>query len=229
MKARNAILISTLLVFGLAALILFLTVPEERLDTAVFWIAFSFAIPVNLIALECFTLWGFAKGGSGFVKIPTAFYTSGIFAFILLVTGLLFAYLDVVNVTWPIIVFALITVVYIIAAIYAVLGAGYMGSVEKVVHEKRMFIKMLEADLADCEIKATLPATRAAIAKLKDNVRFSDPMSHASLAGVEGSISSLVYEIGADLDANPAEDLTAKLERAEALLASRNNRCKMLK
>ena len=240
MKSRNAILVSTLLVFGLAALILFLTIPEERLDSSVFWLAFSFAIPVNFIAMASLTVWAFGKSGSQFVKLPTALYISGGFAAALLVIGFAFMYLDVTKTTWPIIIFVGLTVAYVILTVYAVLGTGYMASVEKQVAEKRLFIKMLEADVLDCVAKSTDPATQAALRAFADKIRFSDPMSHASLSAIENDISSLVFEISRDLseisesdgkqvsDA-PRTDVIAKIRRAEAMLASRNNRCIMLK
>ena len=229
MKSRNAILVSTLLVFGLAALILFLTIPEERLDSSVFWLSFAFAIPVNFIAMASLTVWAFAKSGSQFAKLPTALYISGGFAAALLVIGFAFMYLDVTNTTWPIIIFVGLTVAYVILTVYAVLGTGYMASVEKQVAEKRLFIKMLEADVLDCVAKSSDPATQAALRAFADKIRFSDPMSHASLSAIENDISSLIFEISADLSESPEADVIAKIRRAEAMLASRNNRCIMLK
>lgn len=240
MKARNAILISSLLVFGLAALILFLTIPEARLEAAVFWIAFSFSIPVNFLAMSALTVWAFARSGSQFAKLPTALYIECGFAAVLLAVGFFFMYLDITDTTWPIILFATITVAYVIMTVYSVLGTGYMASVEKHVAEKRLFIKMLEADVLDCVAKSSDPATQAALRAFADKIKFSDPMSHASLSAIENDISSLVFEISADLaeisesdgkqvsDA-PATDVIAKIRRAEAMLASRNNRCIMLK
>ena len=229
MKSRNAILVSELLIAGLAALIALLTAPEARMETAVFWIAFSFAIPVNFLAAASFTVWGFGKAGNKFMRLPTALYSVGIFGFALLLAGFLYMYLDVVDVTWPIIVFAAITVFYVILAIYSVLGTSYMSSVEAHDKEKRLFIKMLEADVTDCVPKASAPASQAALRELADKVRFSDPMSHASLSGIEAEISSLVLEISADLTTDPAADVTAKVTRARVMLDSRNNRCLMLK
>lgn len=218
-----------LLVFGLAALILFLTIPEERLDTSVFWIAFSISIPVNLIAAESIAVWAFAKSGNKFMRLPTALYTVSIFSVILLIVGFLYMYLDVTEVTWPIIIFAVIIVAYVIMTMYAVLGTGYMGSTEQVVKEKRLFIKMLEADVLDCAAKSSSPTVQAALRAFAENVRFSDPMSHAMLAGIENDISSLIYEISADLAEAPDADVSGKIARADALLKSRNNRCIMLK
>lgn len=229
MKSRNAILISALLVFGLLALALFLTIPEARQDTPVFWISFAFAIPTNFVLLSLSTVWGFSRGGEKFMRLPAALYTSVIFSTALLIAGGLYAYLDVTDVTWPIITFVGIVVFYVILGIGSVLGTGYMSAVENEVKVKRSYIKMLEADILDCELKSTKPEVQAALRALAEAVRFSDPMSHPSLAGAEAEISSAVYAISAELGADPAADVTAAIARTEIMLKSRNNRCMMLK
>lgn len=231
MKTRNLVLVSQLLIGGLAALIALLTVPEGRTDTAVFWIAFSFGIPVNFLASAALTVWGYGKSDDNSLKLPVTLYSVliSIFGFALLLAGFLFMYLDVVDVTWPIIVFAALTVFYIILATYCTLGTSYISSVERRDRQKRLFIKMLEADVLDCAAIAASSASQAALRDFADKVRFSDPMSHASLSAIEGDISSIIYAVSADLNANPDADVTDKISNAQRLLASRNNRCLMLK
>ena len=46
-KARNLILVSLILVVALLNAIVFLTIPDGRTDTKAFWIAWSFAVPIN--------------------------------------------------------------------------------------------------------------------------------------------------------------------------------------
>jgi len=226
--ARNAILVSELLIFGLFALILFLTIPEERLEYDVFWIAFSFAIPVNFCIMAVFTFWGFGNG-SKFTKLPIAFSVSLFFAAVYLIVGALFMYLDAEKTTFPIILYSVITVIYIITALYSVIGAGYMTKVDANVKAKRMFIAMLEADVLDCALKSTNPDMQSLLRAFADDVRYSDPMSHQSLSPIETDISAAVYEISAMLTADASADVTAQLAKATALLKSRNSRCMMLK
>ena len=130
---------------------------------------------------------------------------------------------------WPIIVFATIMVAYFVLALYVTSTANYITSTEKQVQKKRLFIKLLEADVLDCAAKSTNPVTKAALTTLAESIRYSDPMSHASLAPIENDISALVYEMSAFLSSAPAADMTEKISRAQALLSSRNNRCLMLK
>ena len=231
MKTRNLFLVSLLLIGALAALIALLTVPEGRTDTAVFWIAFIFSIPLNFLASAALTVLGFGKSDDKPLRIPATLYSVVIFifGFVLLLAGFLFMYLDVVDVTWPIIVFAALTVFYIILVAYCALGTGYIASIEGFDRKKRLFVKMLEVDLIDCAAIATNTLSQEAIRSFADRVRFSDPMSHASLSGMESDISTIVHAISAELKANPDADVTDKIADAERLLTSRNNRCLMLK
>lgn len=227
-KLKYTVLGSLFLIFGLLSLILFLTIPAARLDSAVFWLSFSFAIPVNYLALTAFALWGFSKKGEDFIKLPIATIVGGGFAALYLLLGILFMYLPAERVTLPIILYAIITVAFVIIAMFSLNGADYIRRNEQIVKEKRLFIKLLEADLLDCAEKAH-GETATLLRKLAEDARFSDPMSHPSLVGVETELSSAVFAISAELDANADTDVSALISKAASLLKSRNNRCLMLK
>ena len=111
---------------------------------------------------------------------------------------------------------------------FAVNGAAYMNASEQHVKEKRLFIKMLEADVMDCVAKAN-GANAELLRKLAESVRFSDPMSHPSLGAVENELSTSVFMISDALSADPNADVTDMIKKTDALLKSRNNRCLMLK
>lgn len=225
---KHTILGALLLVFGLLSLILFLTIPDKRLSTAVFWVSFTFAIPINYLVLTGFTIWGFAKKGESFIKLPLTAIISVAFAGAYFFIGALFMYLPVNKVTFPIIIYAIITVAFVVAIALSVNGVNYIFASEKEVKEKRLFIKMLEADVLDCVAKAN-GDTSTLLRKLAEDIRFSDPMSHSSLSAVENELSSTVFEISATLDADANADIHDMIKKADSLLKSRNNRCLMLK
>ncbi len=227
-KFKWSILGSLFLIFGLLSLILFLTIPDQRLNSTVFWISFSFAIPVNYLALTGFTIWGFAKKGESFIKLPITAAISAIFAGTYLLLGVFFMYLPIEKTTFPIIIYAIITIAFIITAIFSINGANYMNASEKHVKEKVLFVKMLEADVLDCVSKANGNSANL-LRQLSENVRFSDPMSHPSLSAVEAEISSVVFAISEALNQDPNADITAMVNKADSLLKNRNNRCLMLK
>lgn len=228
-KSKIAFLVGELLVFGLLALILFLTIPDERLKTAVFWIAFSFAIPVNFLLVAGFTAWGFGSKSMEMIHQPPVVSLAYFFAAVYIVVGAIFMYFNIVKTTLLIILLAVISVVYAIVAIYFVLGTGYIAANQKHTKEKVLFIKFLEADIKDCVAKAKSPEQINALNTLAEKVRFSDPMSHPSLAGIESELTSTVSRISAALAESAEADISSLVSVATAQIESRNNRCIMLK
>ena len=87
---------------------------------------------------------------------------------------------------------------------------------------------MLQTNVTACLPMATNPTVKAALEELAEKIRFSDPMSHASLATVEGEIASTIDEIASKL-ASADEDVEALIKKAEIQLARRNSQCLMLK
>ena len=229
MKLRNAILVFTFILFAITGLIVYFTLGQEKFTNPAFLLSFILSIPVNMLVLFGFSIWGFSKSGTSYMRLPVAVQISTGFTATILVVGLILMYAGVANVIWPIIIFGIIGLLYAGVSTFSLIGVGYMESTDKHIKEKRLFIKMLEADAIDCMNKATSPEVRTALEVFAENVRFSDPMSHSSLSSVENSLSSLVAEISADLSVDPGKDVLEKVKRAESLLVSRNNRCLMLK
>ena len=65
--------------------------------------------------------------------------------------------------------------------------------------------------------------TKAALKKLAEKVRFSDPMSHEMLGELESRISAKVEEM------KTAADKKELIEEVTSLLTERNKKCKILK
>ena len=161
--------------------------------------------------------------------VNVVLFVSGIFTAIYLVAGLIFMYLPIEEITFPLILFVSVTVLYVIAAALSMHGAGYIGSTEKEVKDKRLFIKLLEADVLDCMEKASEESSKDLLKRLAEDIKYSDPMSHPSLMGIEAELSATVGNISLQLSEDPAKDVTSSVSKAQTLLKSRNNRCIMLK
>lgn len=228
-KTRNITLISEFLIFAILTLIVFLTIPDKRLDSNVFWLGFAFAIPVNYLVATMLTVFGISKKGVDIVSMPIAFWLMVSFGAAYLFFGIIFMYFGIEKLTFPIILEIVISVCYIIACMYLKSGANNISDSSKEVREKVIYIKMLEADVNDCMAKATDSESVCALRALSDDIRYSDPMSNPSLAGIEAQLSSAVAEISSVLYADSSTDVTALVSKCQALLKSRNDRCKMLK
>ena len=110
---------------------------------------------------------------------------------------MIFAYLPWTKITFPLIVELVITLAYILSAMYFLRGAQYIRAEETHTREKVMYIRFLKADVDDCIAKAKSEELRAKLAAFSDAVRYSDPMSHPSLSGIEAELSVTVAQMAA--------------------------------
>jgi len=228
-KIRNLFLISLILIVALVTTIIFLTIPDGRTDTTAFWIAWSFAIPVNFVVALILHFWSGNKKAEGLIHMPLAYYLVIIFAPVYLVVGCIFMYLPIVKTLLLIIIELIISVAYIICILYFIFGANYISSVRKETKEKVNYIKMLVVDIQDCINKTSNPKLLSSLEAFQENVQYSDPMSHASLAGIEQQLVLTVADISSKIDQGLEEEVLALIKRGEMQLKSRNDRCIMLK
>ena len=226
---RYSILTAIVLVCAVANVILFLTVPDGRTDTGVFWLVWTFMTPVALLAACALHLWGTRKSAGDLVSMAVVYYLSVIFTLAYLTAGLIFAYLPWKKMVLPLIVELVITAAYILAAMYFLRGAEYIRAEETHTRGKVLYIRFLKADVDDCIAKAQSEELKAALARLSDNVRFSDPMSHPSLAAIEGELTATVAEISEKIDREAECEAMALVDKAQKALEKRNSRCLMLK
>jgi hypothetical protein len=231
MKKANKFLflICTALVYALANVILFLTVPDGKTSSKVFWLVWTFMTPVSLLATVGLFLWCTRKSGNDFVSLTICFYLIGIFTAAYFAVGFFFAYLPWKNITLPLILDLAITVAFIVSVIYFLRGGEYVRAEEKLVKEKVLTIRLLKADVDECESLAKSESLKAALQALSNDVRFSDPMSHPSLAGAEGEIFSLVAEIASKIKQGEEDGVETLVQDAQNRLKARNARCLILK
>lgn len=225
--AKFFILISIVLVCALMNVIVFLTIPDERLDTKVFWMAWAFATPWNLLMTIVLHVWA-SKKGSEVLKMPAAYYLCGAFGLVYFVLGLIFMYANIETITLLLILELIITVAYLIASFYVCLAGNYIANSEKKTKQKVFYIRMLQSNVTSCLPMVKTPEVRSALETLAENIRFSDPMSHQALALIEGELASTIDEITNKLTSGD-EDVIALIQKAEMQLARRNSQCLTLK
>ena len=231
MKKRNniLILITLLLVFATVTTVVFLTIPDERLEQPVFWIGWAFAVPWALVAAIIVHVWAVRKASEDIIHMTIGYSLVAIFTAAYAIAGIIFMYCPFEAVVFPIIVEILLTVAYIITSFYFTSGADYITTSQKYTKQKVTFIRLLAADVEDCIRQAQTPAVRSAREKLSDTVRASDPMSHEALSGIEQTISTIVSEIMHSVAHADEQELLALIEKGEVQMEARNRRCLALK
>ena len=209
------------IVFTLFNVIAFV-IPTEK--TATFWTAYAFSVVAFAVQIP---LWKIALGKkdtlkSKFLGIPVI-HVGITYLIIQLIAFAIFMILPTLPVWLAVVVCAIILAISALCAIAGQVGANEINRVEEKIKVKRAFIQFLQTDIDMLAETETDAETKAALKKLAEKVRFSDPMSHEMLGELESRISAKVEEM------KTATDKKALIEEITTLLTERNKKCKILK
>ena len=222
MKKNSVIAYAVLTIAFVLFNVIAFAVPTAK--TATFWIAYAFTV---IAFASQIAIWKVAFNGtntlkSKFLGIPLipvgiAYWIIQIIAFVVFMALPLTA-------SWiAVVVCALILGISAICLIGTETGREEINRVEEKVEKKVFYIKSLQIDiemLASAERDAD---TKAALTKLAEKIRFSDPMSNEALAELETEISAKVKEL--KTAENKAEIITV----LDSLIVERNKKAKLLK
>ena len=209
------------IVFALFNVIAFV-IPTDK--TATFWTAYAFSVVAFAIQIP---LWKIALGKkdtlkSKFLGIPIV-HVSITYLVIQPIAFAVFMIFPTLPSWLAVVVCAIILAIFALCAIAGQAGANEVNRVEEKIKIKRAFIQFLQTDiemLAEAEIDAE---TKAALKKLAEKVRFSDPMSHEMLGELESRITAMVEKL------KTATDKKTLIKEVESLLLERNKKVKALK
>ena len=209
------------IVFALFNVIAFV-IPTDK--TATFWTAYAFSVVAFAVQIP---LWKIALGKkdslkSKFLGIPVI-HVGITYLIIQLIAFAVFMIFPTLPVWLAVVVCVIILAISALCAIAGQAGANEINRVEEKIKVKRAFIQFLQTDiemLAEAETDAEM---KAALKKLAEKVRFSDPMSHEMLGELESRISTKVEEM------KTTADKKVLIGEIEILLIERNKKCKILK
>ena len=209
------------IVFALFNVIAFV-IPTEK--TATFWATYAFSVVAFAVQIP---LWKIALGKkdtlkSKFLGIPVI-HVGITYLIIQLIAFAVFMLFPTLPVWVAVVVCAVILAISALCVIAGQAGANEINRVEEKIKVKRAFIQFLQTDIEMLAETETDAETKAALKKLAEKVRFSDPMSHEMLCELESRISAKVEEM------KPATDKTGLIAEVTILLTERNKKCKILK
>lgn len=209
------------IVFALFNVIAFV-IPTDK--TATFWTAYAFSVVAFAVQIP---LWKIALGKkdtlkSKFLGIPII-HVGITYLIVQLIAFAVFMFFPTIPVWVSIIVCAIILAISALCAIAGQAGANEINRVEEKIKIKRAFIQFLQTDIEMLAESETDAETKAALKKLAEKVRFSDPMSHEMLGELESRITAKVEEM------KTVTDKKALIDEMEILLIERNKKCKILK
>lgn len=197
-------------------------IPTEK--NATFWVAYVFS---TIAFASQIAIWKFAFKGtytlkSKFLGIPLISVGIRYLVVQIIVFAIFMAFLIIPS--WvAVVVCTLIVGISGICMIGTETGREEINRVEEKVEKKVFYIKSLQVDiemLANAEADAD---TKAALEKLAEKIRFSDPMSNEMLADLEAEITDKIKEL------KTAENKAAIITVLDLLLTERNKKAKLLK
>ena len=192
--------------------------------TTTFWIAYVFTA---IAFASQIAIWKFAFKGadtlkSKFLGIPLI--TVGITYLIVQIIAFAIFMAFSIAPTWiAIVVCTLILGISAICLIGTETGREEINRVEEKVEKKVFYIKSLQVDVEMLASTETDADTKAALTKLAEKIRFSDPMSSEVLAELEAEITVKVKEL------KTAENKAEIIKVLDSLLLERNKKAKLLK
>ena len=209
------------IVFALFNVIAFV-IPTEK--TATFWTAYAFFVVAFAVQI---LLWKIALGKkdtlkSKFLGIPVI-HVGITYLIIQQIAFAVFMIFPTLPVWLAVVVCAIILAISALCVIAGQAGANEINRVEEKIKVKRAFIQFLQTDIEMLAETETDAETKAALKKLAEKVRFSDPMSHEMLGELESRISAKVEEM------KSTADKKTLIEEITTLLTERNKKCKILK
>ena len=209
------------IIFALFNVIAFV-IPTDK--TATFWTAYVFSIVAFAVQIP---LWKIALGKKDtlkgkFLGIPVI-HVGITYLIIQLVAFAVFMIFPTLPAWLAVVVCAIILTISALCAIAGQAGANEISRVEEKIKVKRAFIQFLQTDIEMLVESEADVETKAALKKLAEKVRFSDPMSHEMLGELESRISAKVDALKGSLDKKPL------IGEIDLLLIERNKKCKILK
>ncbi len=164
--------------------------------TATFWIAYVFAAVAFALQIA---IWKFAFKGadtlkSKFLGIPLIFVGIA-YLIVQIIAFAIFMALPLTASWIAIVVCALILGISAICLIGTETSRKEINRVEEKVEKKVFYIKSLQVDVEMLASAETDTDTKAALTKLAEKIRFSDPMSNEILADLEEEIAAKVKEL----------------------------------
>ena len=219
MKKNNLMsYFALMIVFALFNVIAFV-IPTEK--AATFWTAYAFSAVAFAVQIP---LWKIALGKkdtlrSKFLGIPLI-HVGITYLIIQLIAFAVFMIFPTLPVWLAVVV---CTIILAISALCAIAGQGRANEINRVEEKIKVKRAFLQTDIEMLYESETDTETKAALKKLAEKVRFSDPMSHEMLGELETRITTKVEEL------KTAADKKALIDQIEILLIERNKKCKILK
>lgn len=192
---------------------------------AVFWVSYGFMVVAHLIHIACILgisrnlsvralFFGIPLGSFSVFFVGAEFFTSLVF--------MIFRNLASVKVT--VVVQAILLCVFIVIAAVSLMTRDAVQSVDTKIKENVSFIKGINVDVEMLLQRSSDAEVKAALKKLSETVKYSDPMSNSVVAMQEQMIMQHLAELRTAFDAGNMDAVKELSAKIELLFVERNKK-----
>lgn len=207
-------------------LLVFTFIDFARLNNAQFWISWAFMFGLNSIMTVAVGLKIRKKDSHDIRLYPFTLLLGGNIAYLIL--GIIFTWL-LPKVLYVVIVDIIVAIIYALVAFRFVLAVSYVRDGDAVRRKKIAYIRQMTTMVESYASLAPDADTADSVKKLSADFRYSDPMSHESLAGVEQKLMEMVISLEDAVRGGDKEKIDAQIAEVRRELKLRNAMCANLK
>mgnify|MGYP001295634736 CR=1 FL=1 len=234
---KNPILLGTILLITVLAysFAIFMLATDKGAN---FWIGYSFTILAFLLQLLSFVLTFSNKETLQrktmrtqhrmFLRLPIQDLAIR-YLIVQLFLGLVITFLPQFNTTLAIVLSIIVLAVFLVLLISTYIASDAIISVDKKVGQKTFYIKSQLAAVEHMHTKTEDPVLKKLLRSLEDTIKYSDPMSHDSLAVLENEIETKVAQLGEVIGFGKTEESKILVNEIVGLFEERNKKCKLMK
>lgn len=227
MKKLGLIIPLTVLGAALFSVIAFV-IPFHRGTN--FWIGYGF----GLFAILYLGLIAYMSNSST-RTLQSRFYgwhligVAGIYTIVQLIVSLLLFSIPVLPVWLGVVVCSVLLILSLCGSITTQSANDTIEKIDSEVKEKVFYIRSLEVDIGGMAARCSDLPMKRELEKLREKIRYSDPMSSSRLATLEESIQTRCEYLGELITRQDYGAALATLQQIERMLQERNEKCKLLK
>ena len=192
-------------------IVIFALNPAPWLSTKGFWITWVFTFPVSYI-LNILVLVVFSKiKADKITRVAPIYYVLN----------------D--NISIVSVIMSILTIIYIIYFLAFYLIVSWLGKNQTIQKEKVFYIRSLVSEVDLLISTSENKEIRNLLNKVKDDIRYSDPMSKKELYNIEQKIKNEISLLKEPVINNDIERVKILTKEIRLLIKERNNQCLMMK
>lgn len=226
-KNKLGMLFIYMIAFAIYNIIAFSLVGQT---TSNLWSSYAFTTAAFMIQVAVYFLVfrGNRELRDVFLGVPLILISAAYF-FIQLIIGLIIIVIIDFDFMTANIIQTIFLLIYLFFAISALIGNDLIEQIDTRTKVKVLYIKSLENEVFNLIESGNDPSINKMLKNLSETIKYSDPMSHSSLAVIEQRISTNVSKLIEQIISMNFTAAQETCEGIEKLFVERNNKCKLLK